>query len=231
MSTVIKDFIAKLKTGDRKRILAYGSSNTERYLPGLHWFDCFEIAIREKYGRVHTCVNTGLSGDTSRGLLERFERDAEFYKPDLAFITIGGNDCNPDKNIPAAKYRENLLELHRRFTAMGCGVIFQTYYDFDPDNCESERYKDFTAYMEIVREVAAATDSGLIDHLRRWGKLRLQHHDIYISLMLNAMHVNTAGNKLMGIDIARNFSVDLSKTAYGNWDETLNLQKIMDELE
>jgi hypothetical protein len=49
--------------------------------------------------------------------------------------------------------------------------------------------------------------------------------------MLNAMHVNTAGNKLMGIDIARNFSVDLSKTAYGNWDETLNLQKIMDELE
>ena len=231
MSTVIKNFITELQAGDHKRILAYGSSNTERYLPGLHWFDCFEIAIREKYGRLHTCINTGISGDTSSGLLGRFERDAEFYKPDLAFITIGGNDSNPARDIPSTEFQHNLYELHKRFTAMGSNVIFQTYYAPDPDGLDPGHYKNMIAYMEIVREVAASTNSGLIDHLKRWEKLRLQRHDVYLSLMRDALHVNTAGNKLMGVDIARNFGVDLSKAAYENWDDSLKLQKIIDELE
>ena len=79
MSTVIKDFIEGFSNKKRSRILSFGSSNTERYLPGLHWFDCFELALKQKYGRIHTCINTGLSGDTSRGLLERFEDDAAFF--------------------------------------------------------------------------------------------------------------------------------------------------------
>lgn len=231
MSTVIKDFLTQVQAGNHKRVLAYGSSNTERHLPGLHWFDCFEIGIREKYGRIHTCINTGLSGDTSRGLLERFKRDAEFYKPDLVFLTIGGNDSSPLRDISSNEFQNNLHELHKRFKAIGSKVIFQTYYAPDPNNLDTEHYKNIIAYMEIVREVATATNSELIDHLKRWEKLRLQRHDIYINLMRDGLHVNTTGNKLMGVDIARNFGVDLSKAAYGNWDDSLELQKIIDELD
>lgn len=231
MSSVIKDFIKGISTETRSKILSYGSSNTERYLPNLHWFDCFELAIRQKYGRVHTCINTGLSGDTSRGLLERFEYDAEFFKPQLVFITIGGNDCNPDKKLDITEFRSNLEELYRRFSAMNCAVIFQTYYSPDPDECETERINNFYAYTDVVREVAKETGSALIDHLLRWERLRLSHNDIYKNLMQNAFHVNPAGNKVMGMDIARYFGVEFCESEFNDWDEALAVQKLMDELE
>jgi len=231
MSDVIKNLIDGFTAGKRSRILAFGSSNTERYLPDSHWFDCFELAIRQEYGRIHTCINTGISGDTSRGLLERFEDDATLYKPQLVFITIGGNDGNPEKNIDAVEFRANLKELHRRFAAMDCGVVFQTYYAPNPDDCESERLKNIYEYMDIVRETAAETDSMLIDHMVRWERLRLKHHDIYINLMRDGLHVNQDGNKVMGVDIARHFGIDLGKSEISNWDKSLEIQKIMDDLE
>lgn len=231
MSSVITKFIEGFSAEKRSRVLAFGSSNTERYLPDMHWFDCFELAIRQKNGRVHTCINTGIGGDTSRGLLERFEEDAALYKPQLVFITIGGNDANPEKNINSTEFKSNIKELHRRFSAMNCGIIFQTYYSPAPELCDLERLKTFYAYMDIVRETAVETNSMLIDHLARWERLRLKHHDIYINLMRDGFHVNPAGNKVMGVDIARHFGVDLSKSEFNIWTEALEIQKIMDDLE
>jgi lysophospholipase L1-like esterase len=230
MSSVITKFIEGFSDEKRTRVLAFGSSNTDRYLPGLHWFDCFELAIRQKYDRVHTCINTGISGDTSRGLLERFNNDAAFYKPQLAFITIGGNDCNPEKNIDIVEFKSNLEELYRRFSEMDCAVIFQTYYSPDPDDCDAERLNNFYKYSDVVREVAKENDSLLIDHLKRWETLRLNNNNIYKSLMLNGFHVNPDGNKVMGVDIARHFGIDLSKSELGCWNKALVIQKIMDEL-
>ena len=73
MSDVIKTSLERFATGKKSRILAFGSSNTEHYLPGLHWFVCFELAVKSKYGRGHTCINTGIGGNITRDLLERFE--------------------------------------------------------------------------------------------------------------------------------------------------------------
>lgn len=119
-STLVRDAMvtrwqAKLKT----RILAFGSSNTERFLPGMHWFDVLDLAICRTYGRIHHCIDTGIGGHTSADLLARFDDDATFYRPHLVIITIGGNDCNPDKAISADAFRANLHELHRRFQLMG----------------------------------------------------------------------------------------------------------------
>ena len=231
MSTVIKNFINSFSPKKRIRVLAFGSSNTERYLPDSHWFDCFELAVKQKYGRVHSCINTGISGNTTRDLLQRFEDDAAFFQPQLVFITIGGNDCNPDKDVSISQFRENLNELHARFTAMGCGIVFQTYYSPDPGDVEEERINSFYKYMDIIRETAAETGSALIDHLVRWEKLRLNYPDIYTGLMLNGFHTNPAGNKVMGVDIARHFGVIPNKNEFPFWAEALDVQQLMDELE
>ena len=231
MSTVIKNFISALSPGKRIRVLAFGSSNTERYLPDSHWFDCFELAIKQKYGRVHTCINTGISGHTTCDLLKRFEDDAEFFKPQLAFVTIGGNDCNPDKDISIGQFRNNLKELYERFSAIDCGIVFQTYYSPNPDDVEKARLNNFYKYMDVVREVAIETQSALIDHLARWERLRLKHPDIYIKLMLNGFHTNPAGNKVMGVDIARHFGIIPNKDQFPFWAEAIDIQHLMDQLE
>ena len=231
MHDVAESIITRFSAGQRTKILALGSSNTEHYLPSLHWFDCFEVSVRQKYGRVHTCINAGIAGDTSRGLLERFEEDATFYQPELVFITIGGNDAKPIKQINANQFRANLKELYSRFSKMGCGVVFQTYYAPDPSNCDPKRLENIFKYMDIVREIAQESNSLLIDHLARWEKLRLNYYEIYLKLMKNSLHVNERGNKVMGADIVRHFGIELDREYLDCWGEALVVQQIMDELE
>jgi lysophospholipase L1-like esterase len=222
--------VERFNGGQRTRILAFGSSNTERFLPEMHWFDCFELAIR-KYGRIHTCINTGIGGDTSRGLLLRFEEDAAIYRPHLAFITIGCNDANPNRDLKVQEFEANLLELHRRFSEMDCSVVFQTYYAVNPEGCDPVHLNTFYRYMEIVRKVVADSGAGLIDHLKRWELLRKARPEKYLPLMRDNFHVNPRGNKLMGVDIARRFGAELGNENLDCWAEALILQRIMDELE
>ncbi len=98
----ISAIIERLQTEPRTRFVAFGSSNTERRIHGLHWFDWLELGIAQTYGRVHTFVNTGVGGDTTYGLLARFDEDVARYAPHVVFVTIGGNDSKPDSGIDEA---------------------------------------------------------------------------------------------------------------------------------
>jgi lysophospholipase L1-like esterase len=227
----MNDTIEKIKhrwqQGELTRILAFGSSNTERFLPGMHWFDCLDLAIKQKYGRVHHCINTGIGGNTTRDLLQRFERDAAFYQPHAVIITIGGNDCNPERDVSIEDFERNLLTLHQQFSALGTLVIFQTYYAVISDG--SQRFLNFYKYSDIVRKVVAQTQSGLIDQLARWELLQQHYPDVYLPLMRDAFHVTPRGNRVMGVGVARAF--DLRPQAdLDFWAEALYAHQLMDQL-
>ena len=121
-------FTARLIQGEFSRIVAFGSSNTERHRTGMHWLDCFELTCQQTYGRNFACINSGICGDTSRGLLERFERDCLVYKPNLVFITIGGTDAAPARAIESDESRQNMLILIKHLQAIDCQVVLQSYY-------------------------------------------------------------------------------------------------------
>lgn len=215
------------------RVLMYGSSNTEHINSGMHWAEVFDLVLRNNYGRPHRTINCGIGGDTSRGLLNRFSYDAELYKPQLAFITIGGNDCNPANEISPDQFQNNLFELHKRFTAMNCLVFYQTYYAADLSRIMDRSYYDnFMDYMQIVREVAAETGAGLIDHNKRWERFRVAHPAKYKTLMRDAMHLNYRGNMVMGLDMGRKFGLEVEHgDAMGFWDETFEVLEMMDKLD
>lgn len=203
------DDIRGAKAGTEKvRILAFGSSNTDRRISGTHWLDCLDLGIKNKHGRIHHCINSGTGGETSQDLLDRFDTDAELYHPDMAFITIGGNDAAPVSGIDDARFERNMIELYERFNNAGCYVIFQTYYAPIPDDVSPEEYSTFCRYMEIIRNVAAKTNSGLIDHFKRWLPLQLEMPDKHGELMMDAFHVNYIGNLIIGQDIAAEFGCE-----------------------
>ncbi len=218
----------KMRQGTVQRILAFGSSNTEHFLSGMHWFDCFEIGIKQTIGRMHRCINTGIGGHTSTQLLERYEVDAAFYQPHLVIITIGGNDSAQANVITPAKFSENLLELHRRFSEIGCAVIFQTYYAFNPETI-GRPLESFFEYMQIVRDIAAKTGSELMDHLARWEPFRKQNGELYLTMMNDSCHVNDLGNRVMGLDLTRKFGLQLGTDRPEFWTDAREIQKIMDE--
>ncbi len=227
-SLIFEAVRARFKAQARTRVLAFGSSNTQRFLPGMHWFDVFELAINDTYGKIHCCINTGYGGNTAEDLLNRFDDDGAFYQPHLAFITIGGNDSM--RKMTEAQFEFNLRELHRRFSNKGCMAVFQTYYS--PDPARNDDLSLFYRFMEIVREVAKTTGSGLVDHLRRWELLRKAYPELYLKMMRDGFHVKCEGNMLMGLDIARHFSAAVSQdTVPGFWDESLRIQHLIDALE
>lgn len=226
--SLLETIRAQLAPGAKARILAYGSSNTERFLPGMHWLDVLEVALRDTAGRFHQCLNAGLCGDTSRGLLARFDEEVARYRPHLVIITIGGNDSNPAAGIPADEFAANLRELHQRFTVLGSRVIFQTYYA--PDPVRQGDLTEFRRYMEIVRHVARQTRSELVDHLTRWEAFQRAHHERYLQLMLDGFHVNPLGNLVLGLTLARQFGARPVAGDTGFWDEALAIQYAMDAL-
>ncbi len=231
--------LQRIRNGETTRILAFGSSNTERYLAGLHWFDGLDLAIRETWcqnqRRMHHCINAGIGGNTTRDLLERFDRDAAVYRPHLAIITIGGNDANPVKNVSAAEYRENLRRLAGRFADLACEVVFQTYYAVIPpapgeDPVLATRFERFHECMQMLREEAAATGSGLIDHLARWEPLRRKRPDLHAVLMRDAYHVNELGNKVLALHVARAFGLRLGLLNPEPWGSARICDALLDAL-
>jgi len=226
---IFESMQARFKTLVITRTLAFGSSNTQRILPGMHWLDVFELAISDTYGKINYCINTGISGNSTTDMLKRFDEDAAFYQPHLTFITVGGNDFF--RKMPEAEFEANLRELHRKFNNMGCSVVFQTYYAPDPARNDDLVY--FYRLMDIIREVAKSTGSGLVDHLRRWELLRKAYPEIYLKMMHDGFHVKCYGNMLMGLDIGRHFGAKVyyDSDPAGFWDESLKIQNLIDDLE
>jgi len=209
------------------RILAYGSSNTERFQPGMHWLDVLELGYRTAHGRAHQCLNAGLSGDTAQGLLQRFATYAAPFQSDLAIVTIGGNDSRPGSGFSATKFAQNLVELHRRFHEIGTQVVFQTYYAPDPHR-EGDLTR-FHEFMQVVRDVAQESNARLVDHLPRWEALQRHDEATYLSLMLDGFHLNPLGNVVFGLDLSRalGFPVDLTDHF---WTLHAELQRRMDQI-
>ena len=198
------------------RIVAFGSSNTEL---GYHceghfnWFNWLEAGLAGHVGRKMVCINTGVSGNICAQLLERFDRDCALFKPNIVIVTIGGNDSNPDRGITPGMFREDLETLAGKIDCLDDAVlVFQTYYALDAEKFSVKERgwaESFPAYMQIVREVAAAGGYTLIDHQARWEKLKKNEPALYRSLMRDPKHLNPLGNMVLGLDVLRAFGAGL----------------------
>lgn len=190
--------IRKMKNGQLVRTVYFGSSNTQRHIPGMHWGDWLELACKRTYGALYQAFNAGVGGETSTNLLGRVQRDVIDLSPAAVIITIGGNDACQD--MPADTYRSNLLKLHERATQAGILVIFQTYFGCDMRYLPAK----LSEFMRIMRQTAQATESPLIDHFERWAPLIRQEQ--YVNeLLMDPLHTRELGNLVMGLDLANIF--------------------------
>ena len=207
---IFQDVIERLEKAEHFRLVALGASNTERYMPCMHWVDVLEVGLRHRFGRKFQLIDSGVSGNNTREALARFDRDVAFFQPALVIVTLGGNDCRTDdKKVPETEFCSNMTAIGRKIEALKAIPIFQTYYKMDLEAMEPERARGFVRNMEIVREVAEAHSWHLVDQYAVFDKLPPLVHRY--KLMINAMHTNEAGNLLMGIELLRHFGIDPRK--------------------
>jgi len=192
------------------RMAAFGSSNTQRRLMGMHWFDLAELGLKQTYGPgCVQCCNMGVGGDTSVLMLERFERDVTPFHPHFTIVTVGGNDSKPERKVDAPTFAANLKEIVRKLAALESQVLLQTYYSCDLEQLPPQHAEQMVQYMQIVRETAEECGVPLLDHFVRWERLRRSDLGLYRLLMTDRMHVNAAGNLVLGLDLLRALGIEL----------------------
>lgn len=230
--------IERFKREPMTRIVAIGSSNVAR---GYHcegqynWLDWLDVGLSQFWGRRHITINAGVSGQTCRECLDRFDRDVALFQPHVVIVSVGGNDANPDKKISPDRFRKDLTEMVDRIEALPhCVAILQTYYSIDVERMtgkEEGRARQFAQYMQIVREVAAAKDVPLIDHLPRWERLRKADPQTYRTCMRDLLHLSPLGHQVLGLEELRFFESDLDNNLKEVARGAYAIQEQLDQLE
>ena len=154
-----------------KRICVFGSSIAHGHNDsnGGGWCDRLK---REYFKNGEWSVyNLGISGDTSKDVLERFKKECEARSPKVVLMDIGINDSTFDKDLRRCRVlfretKENLekfIEISRRINSkiifIGLTKVIDKLLTPAPwqENL-SYSNKDVKKYDKIIKEVADEND-------------------------------------------------------------------------
>ncbi len=131
------------------------------------------------------CVNMGISGNTSRDLLARWESDITALNPDVVVLCIGFNDvwrqfdcpAQPDFSVSPEEYRSNLNAMAEKTTAK---MIWMTPYYLESNGNDPMR-KRMDEYGEICKEEAANRGIPCIDLQAAFAEILKHRYPAYIT--------------------------------------------------
>lgn len=147
-------------------------------------------------------TNSGVSGNTSRDLLERFQRDVVDLKPDWASICIGINDVWRQFDSPAIvscqvlpqEYEENVEKMICMIKDSVKGIFILSPYYIEPNRQDRLRAR-MDEYVEISRHLAAKYHCRFVDFQKIYEEYCQIRHSSYIAW--DRVHPNQVGATLM----------------------------------
>lgn len=147
-------------------------------------------------------TNSGISGNTSRDLLARFDRDVVALNPDWVSICIGINDvwrqfdspAMPDTHVLPDEYERNLEEMILKVKGKVKGIFLLTPYIMEP-NCEDMMRSRMDEYVAINRSLAEKHGCIFVDFQKMYADYCKIRHSSYIAW--DRIHPNQIGATLM----------------------------------
>lgn len=147
-------------------------------------------------------TNAGISGNTSRDLLARFDRDVLSLRPDWVSICIGINDVwrqfdmpgFPDAAVLPEEYERNLRAMIEPAKQAAKGVILATPYFMEPNRGDRMRAR-MQEYVEICRRLAAEYGCIFVDFQAVYDAYFTVQHPAVIAW--DRIHPNQMGATLM----------------------------------
>ena len=147
-------------------------------------------------------TNSGISGNTSRDLLARFQRDVVDLKPDWVSICSGINDVWRQFDSPARpveaffpeEYEKNVEKMIKMVKGKVEGIFLLSPYYMEPNRQDMMRAR-MDEYVEICRKLAKKYDCIFIDFQRMYEDYCKVRHSGYIAW--DRVHPNQIGATLM----------------------------------
>jgi lysophospholipase L1-like esterase len=173
----------------------------------------FEERVRFELGRSQDLVlKSAISGQTTRDLLATFDWRMAQFRPHVVFIMVGMNDCSTGRKLDLPTFQQNLAELVQRVTALGALLVLQTTCPILPGSAP-DREPQFDAYMQALRDAAAAGGLPLVDHTAYWRANPAKFYD----WMANQFHPNEYGHRVFFRLVAQELGI---------WDPTSNCGRL-----
>ncbi|MBQ7793659.1 MAG: SGNH/GDSL hydrolase family protein [Clostridia bacterium] len=147
-------------------------------------------------------TNSGISGNTSRDLLARFDRDVVSLNPDWVSICIGINDvwrqfdspAMPDHCVLPEEYETNVEKMILAVKDKVKGIFILTPYYMEP-NKEDKMRARMGEYVEICKRLAQKYACTLVDFQKMYDDYCSIRHSSYIAW--DRVHPNQVGATLM----------------------------------
>ena len=161
-------------------------------------------------------TNSGISGNRSRDLLERFDRDVVNLNPDWVSICIGINDVWRQFDLPAFtdlhvlpdEYERNVEEMILKVKGKVKGIFILSPYIIEP-NREDWMRKRIDEYVEICRRLAEKHGCIFVDFQKMFEDYCSVRHSA--SIAWDRIHPNQIGSTLMAREFLRKCDFDFNK--------------------
>ena len=158
-------------------------------------------------------TNSGISGNTSRQLLDRFDRDVVELNPDWVSICIGINDVWRQFDCPAIldshvlpdEYEKNLEEMISKIKDNVKGIFILSPYIIE-SNTEDMMRKRMDEYVEICRNTAKKHNCIFVDFQKMYADYCKYRHSSYIAW--DRIHPNQVGSTLMAREFLKHCDFD-----------------------
>lgn len=161
-------------------------------------------------------TNAGTSGNTSRDLLARFERDVTSQNPDWVSICIGINDVWRQFDVPAIldatvlpdEYESNVESMILAVKEKVKGIFILSPYYIEPLS-EDPMRRRMDEYGEICRRLAEKHGCEFVDFQRMFSDYCKYQHSS--RLAWDRVHPNQMGATLMAREFLRHTGFDFSR--------------------
>ena len=161
-------------------------------------------------------TNAGTSGNTSRDLLARFERDVTSQNPDWVSICIGINDVWRQFDVPAIldaavlpdEYERNVESMILAVKKKVKGIFILSPYYIEPLS-EDPMRRRMDEYGEICRRLAEKHGCEVVDFQRMFSDYCKYQHSS--RLAWDRVHPNQMGATLMAREFLRHTGFDFSR--------------------
>lgn len=161
-------------------------------------------------------TNSGISGNTSRDLLKRFDRDVVDLKPDWVSICIGINDVWRQFDVPAIvesavlpdEYESNMEEMILRIKDKVKGIFIISPYYIEV-NKEDFMRKRMDEYVEICKKLAKKYSLFFVDFQKMFEEFcKIQHSS---KLAWDRVHPNRMGAMLQAKEFVKHIGFDFNR--------------------
>jgi len=158
-------------------------------------------------------TNSGIAGNTSRDLLQRYDRDVVELKPDWVSICIGINDvwrqfdcpAMPDAQVLPDEYEKNVEEMILKVKDNVKGVFVLSPYIIEPLREDAMR-KRMDEYVAICKKLAEKHNCVFVDFQKMYEDYCKVRHSSYIAW--DRIHPNQVGATLMAREFLKHCDFD-----------------------